>query len=803
MSTLLNNTKSKINCYHCGDICENNDIKSAEKYFCCNGCKSVFNIINKSELCDYYDLSKHPGTKKAAISRSDFYAFLDDKSIEAKLVQFSNEELKQIVFYLPQMHCNSCIWILENIGKIDEGVLESRVNFVRKELLVTYDVTKTTLRNLVEHLDSIGYAPHLNLTNIGSEKATKYDKNQLYKIGVAGFCFANIMMMSLPHYFQFGGSIEPSLQLFFTWASLLLSIPVLVYAAKDFFKAAWSAIKGGYFNVDFPISLALIITFLRSIYEIFIGNGNGYLDSMSGIVFFMLVGRWVQSISYQNISFDRDYKSFFPIAVNVINSGIIKPTEVEKIKVNDVIQIHSNEILPVDSILSKGNAYIDYSFVNGESNYKQVNKGDIIYAGGRQMNGLIELVVCKEVSQSYLTSLWNNPIFHEDKRLENQTDVLSKYFTLVVLVIGSLAGMYWYGRGELQTMWNAITTVLIVACPCALLLASNYTNGSILNVFAQNKFYLRSANVIEKLWYIDHIVFDKTGTLTENKNAVVKYFGNPLEENVMINLADIFSQSSHPASRLIAKYLNIKTKHFIKDFVETPGKGIEAWVDDLYYKVGSSNFVNSGSQSSTEGTEVYIKIEQEIIGKFVIFHEYREGIVDLIKDVKNEYGISVLSGDTSLDKTQVKKIINADCVILFNQSPLEKMEYIKKLQEENHLKVMMVGDGLNDSGALKMANVGISVANESNCFTPSCDVIIEGNNLVKLAALLRFAKTGRKIVLFIFAYSVLYNVVGLYYAVQGLLMPVIAAILMPLSSISIVILSYFLVQIMSKQLTKI
>ena len=220
---------------------------------------------------------------------------------------------------------------------------------------------------------------------------------------------------------------------------------------------------------------------------------------MSGIVFFMLIGRWLQSRTYQSISFDRDFRSFFPIAISVVKDGKIIPTEIEHVKTYDVIQIHANEILPVDAILSKGNANIDYSFVNGESDVNQIKIGEIIYAGGKQLGGLIELIVTKEVSQSYLTNLWNNPVFHQDEKIVHSAyDAIGKYFTYFVLAAGLAAGGYWYMHGSIGLMWNAITTVLIVACPCALLLASNYTNGNLLRIFGKNKFYLRSADVLEK-----------------------------------------------------------------------------------------------------------------------------------------------------------------------------------------------------------------------------------------------------------------------------------------------------------------
>ena len=487
-------------CYHCGNEVSDQSNSLGEKLFCCNGCKMVYEILDENNLCNYYELNDKPGIIQNKNIRADKYAFLDDLEIEKKLIQFSNSEHSHVTFYLPQIHCSSCLWLLENIHKVNEGIISSRVNFTKKEVFIVFDSKNTSLRKVVETLDNIGYEPYLSLNEISSESKLKTDKTRWYKIGVAGFCFGNIMMMSLADYLVTSNLIEPKIALFFKVLSVILSLPVLFYSATEFFVSAWYGIKHKYLNIDFPVALALVITFVRSIYEIVSNSGNGYLDSLSGIVFFMLIGRWLQSRTYQTISFDRDYKSFFPIALNVVKNQRITPTEISKVKERDIIQIHSNEIIPVDAILSKGHASIDYSFVTGESLPVPVNIGEMIYAGGKQLDGIIELVVVKEVSQSYLTNLWNNPIFTKKDPIKiNSYDIIGKYFTYVVIAIGLVSGFYWFLQGSTTLMWNAITTVLIIACPCALLLSKNYTYGNILRVFGLNKFYLRSPEIIESI----------------------------------------------------------------------------------------------------------------------------------------------------------------------------------------------------------------------------------------------------------------------------------------------------------------
>jgi P-type Cu+ transporter len=542
-----------------------------------------------------------------------------------------------------------------------------------------------------------------------------------------------------------------------------------------------------------PIALAIAITFFRSLYELISATGSGYFDSMSGIVFFMLVGRMVQDRTYRSISFDRDFKSFFPIAVNVLREGRFVPIAVEQIKVNDLIQIHANELIPVDAILSKGMAEIDYSFVSGESLPVTKNIGEIVYAGGKQLGANIELLVVKEVSQSYLTNLWNKDVFKKEKESVSVIHNLSKYFTAIVFVIGAIAGGYWYLNGETKLMWNALTTILIVACPCALLLSSTFTNGNILRILSKNKLYLRHPDVIEDLSKIDHIVFDKTGTLTQNKKLKINYKGIALNEDQKIVIATLLLQSIHPLSKAIYEYLGVTGQETILSFKNVVGKGIEGWINDEHVKIGSASFVQnqkSISERNVDGSSVYVKIGDQILGVFTAKSSYRFGFGGMITQLKGKYKLSVLSGDNDAEESHLQQVLGPNAELLFNQRPEEKLEYIKHLKTIQSKNILMVGDGLNDAGALKQSNVGIAITEGVHNFSPASDGILDASQFSKLNRFLAFAKNGQRIILSSFILSIIYNIIGLYFAVQGTLSPLIAAILMPTSSLSIILITY-------------
>ncbi len=522
-------TTTQTVCYHCGDTC-NQLVLADDKPFCCEGCKQVYLLLNETGLCNYYDLDKTPGIKATGKFTGNRFAYLDNEELTAKLLRFRDNSQSHVQFYLPTMHCASCIWLLENLHRINPSILSSKTNFQRKEVFIVFQHNDISLRKVVELLAFVGYEPYISLNDGEKKKEKSINRKHIYKIGVAGFCFSNIMMLSFPEYFSSGNIGLESLKNVFTYLILFLSLPVLFYSASEFFVSGYKGLRQGWLNIDAPIALAILIAFGRSLYEIFTATGPGYLDSMSGIVFFMLVGRWFQNRTYDAFSFDRDYKSYFPLGVTVINNGLENNVPLAGLKKGDLIRVRNEEMIPADGLLVNGSGSIDYSFVSGETRPVAKKKGELIYAGGKQMGPAIDMEVVTPVSQSYITRLWNNDIFQVNKHREQSfIHPWSRYFTYALFSIAACSAIYW-AVNDPAKVWPAVTAVLIVACPCSLLLSATFTYGNMLGILGKNKLYLKNANVIESLGKIDTIVFDKTGTLTHHQTSQVSFEGKELTE---------------------------------------------------------------------------------------------------------------------------------------------------------------------------------------------------------------------------------------------------------------------------------
>ena len=777
---------SQARCAHCGEPCIPNNEQTP--VFCCEGCQTVYQILENNNLCAYYS-SADLALKSLKNKENQHFEYLDDVDLQNQILFFRSPNVSRVRLDLPTIHCAACIWLLENLPRLHEGILNSTVHFIEKEIHISFKESEISLRQLAELLGKIGYPPLIRLDKAQKKQSSRHSNDLIYQIGVAGFAFGNSMLFSFPEYLGLSRDSDPTIVLVLGYLNLSLGIPVLFYSAREYFISAWKGLKIRDYNLDIPIVVGATTLFVRSAYEIISQTGSGYMDSLAGFLFFLLAGKWFQERTYKQIAFDRDYQSYFPIATTKITAEGLENISLPKLKKGDEILLKNGDLIPADGLLNCTSTSIDYSFVSGEAALIPVIKGEKVYAGGKWNGQEGSVLLIESVSQSYLTQLWNDPAFQkEGNNVRVQlTGQISKYFTFTLFTIAILTLIYWYTIDKSIAL-NAFTAVLIVACPCAVALSVPFTYGNVLRILGKKHFFIKNVAAVEAISNIDTFVFDKTGTITSSQIQQSKYVGKKLsvyERNLILNLS---SSSTHPVSKTIYNFF--KEEDFetlnMTDWEEKTGLGLQAVIDNHQIKIGSSKWIDVTREDQEKGN-VFIEIDGTYMGYLSYQRTWREGAASFMNWAKSKGETYILSGDNDNEKDNLSQYFNIPVEnMYFKQTPTDKLAFIKALQLKGR-KVFMLGDGLNDAGALRQANFGMVISENQNNFTPASDAILAASKLDKLAAYLSYAIKSKKLVYLAYGFALIYNAIGLYFAVQGTLSPVVAAILMPTSSITVVV----------------
>lgn len=775
--------KDHKKCYHCGDECGLHPIVEDQKNFCCDGCVSVFRILNENNLCEFYDYQDSDAVKTRTAFVKGKYLYLDDDKIQRQLLRYRDEDQAVVKFYIPAIHCSACIWLLENLNRIHPDVGNVQVNFPKKEAIIQFKISQLSLKELVELMASIGYEPLISLSS-GQKEKKRGNRSLYYRLGVAGFCFGNIMLLSFPEYLGAELYNEDYLRVF-PYLNLFLALPVLLYSSTIYLRSAWKGLKSKMLNIDVPIAIGIIVLFGRTAYEILTETGAGYADSLAGLIFFLLIGRWFQQRTYESLSFDRDYAAYFPLGVTQLDNGNEKGIALNDIREGMRLLIRNNDLIPADSILVSGHGRIDYSFVTGESDTQSREPGSLLYAGGRQQGAPIEIVVEKRADQSYLTSLWHQrseaPV---EDGIASVAEHVSRRFTIILLSISAVAAAVWLAIDPSRAAF-VVTSILIVACPCALALSVPFAYGTALRVMAAQGAWLRSSIVIEKFRNVRHIIFDKTGTLTVAHNGEPEWNGRELTPEERNALYNTVRSSSHPLSRSIQQAMKNEASAAVTAYNETAGEGIEASINGIHLRVGSASFTSAETPNNT-ATRVFVQINGLVAGYFMFTRPFRSDLSPAINSLQQSgYQMHVVSGDSHRDEQRIRELFGNNVIARYGCGPDEKEQYVEHLQTQGE-RVAMIGDGLNDAAAIRRADLGISVAEDAWHFTPASDVIVRANGLHRLPQHFKFAHSVQTIVKWSYVISLTYNLTGIGFALTGNLTPLVAAVLMPLSSITVV-----------------
>ncbi len=780
-----NATSTSVVCAHCGDPCADTSISLQEKYFCCAGCQSVYEILQTHGLCDYYAMDERAGIPMRSSRFDDsYYAALDEPRVLARFTEHAGEHTVLIRFEVPGMHCASCVWLLDQLHRFDVGILRSDVDFLRKTVRVEIDTEKTKASSVARLLSSLGYEPliHTEGNEVDLDHQRRSVLRGLYmRIGVAGFAAGNVMMISISRYLAGYGGLTATLETLFSILSIALSLPVLLYSASPWYRSAIGALRHRRINLDVPVAIGISVLFVRSVVDIISGAGEGFLDSFAGLVLFLLVGRLFQQKAFDAVSFDRTYRSFFPLSVRVERKGIIEVVPIDNVKIGDVMLVRNGEIVPCDSVLLSPLAYFDYAFVTGESLPVENTEGQIIHAGGKVVGAAATLTATRDVSQSYLASLWERAGGKRPRRSYLElSDRFGARFTYGALAIAAAGFLMWLP--DLPMAINVLTAVLIIACPCALTIAAPVTLGTAMARLGIRGIYVKEPGTLLELTNPSVIAFDKTGTLTEPEHrlvvdsAMTSHRAWPLVQALA-------AHSTHPISRSIA---SMDRTANVTDVVEVTGKGVTGVVNGEQITIGSADlFIEQGLMSvetRSASAAAYVAVDGELLGAVTVEPRLRTGVESLISTLRRIASVRLITGDNDRDRPLFGRLFRSD-EMSFGQGPEDKVSTIERSRSG---RVIMVGDGLNDAAAMATADASIAITDGTSTLVPACDVVMTAGELKNLPLLLKYARNMTLVIKANLIFTVFYNVLGLSLALAGVLTPVITAVLMPVSSLIVI-----------------
>ncbi len=777
-------------CRHCGDPCADDGVRTPAGTFCCAGCESVFALLESHGLTQFYacDTGAGRSQRAAGVHDRDAFAALDDPAVARRFVDADDGTWAHATFSVPSLHCASCLWLLEQLWRFDPGVGRSEADLLRRTVRVAFRPSTTSLRAVAERLASLGYAPVID----GERRAGRMPpaRRDLYlKLGIAGFAVGNMMLFSIPRYAN-GAPLEPAFQRLFDVLNVLFAIPVLVYSASDFFKAAWQSLRLRAITLDVPVAMGLAVLFLRSLWDIATRTGEGFLDSFAGLVFFLLIGRLFQQVAFDRIAFDRTVRSFLPLSVRVVRGDAMVMCAIDDLVSGDVIVVRPQEVVPADATVVGLAGLVDLAFVTGEQVPVSVAAGDVVGAGARVAGEALRLSVLRRVSHSRLAELWNDAVFAQKPShwLTTVSARFGHWFTIGAVTLAALGFWAWWPDARMAA--QVATAVLIIACPCALTLAAPITLGTALGALGDRGVYLKNGAVALDLSRVDAIAFDKTGTLTTAEAAaVVERHG--LDEADWARVRRLAAESIHPVSRAVAGREAVEGA--VSDIHEQPGEGLTGRIGGLPVALGSARLVArvSGAPIPADAGRTWACVGSRV-GWLRLATPERPGVAAAAGALAGQYETWLLSGDHATEATRWRSVFGDR--MRFRQSPEDKLAAVHDRRAAGR-RVLMVGDGLNDAGALAAADVGIAVSDDTACLVPACDAVIAGARLPLLPALLRYARRARRVIVLCFVVSVVYNVLGIGLALAGQLTPLATAILMPVSSLTVVGLSVGLMRV--------
>jgi Cu2+-exporting ATPase len=775
----------------------------AERQFCCSGCRVAFDVIHGAGLEGYYELkSRIEAPEQAAPGRGRSYEEFDEPSFAELYCRRRKDGMATVELYLEGVHCAACVWLVEKVPLVIPGVAECRLDVGRSLARVVWDPERTSLSSIARFLDAIGYPPHPFHGVEARDMELREDRALLIRIAVAGAIAGNVMLLAFALYGGYLHGISPSFKALFRWVSLALTLPAVVWCARVFYRGAWGALRTRTLHMDVPISIGILAAFGWGVVNTIRSSGEVYFDSVTVLIFFLLIGRWVQRRQQRRAARATELLfSLAPSTARVVEEGGVREVPASALTPGMVIELRAGESSPADGIVKNGQSTIDLSLLTGESRPVGVAAGDPVHAGTTSLSGRLLIEVRSAGADTRLGRILRLVEEGAQRRapVVLLADRISGWFVLAVLGLAVVTIVVWLRIDPEQAVENAVA-LLIVSCPCALGLATPLAVSAAIGQAARRGILIKGGDALETLAHPARMILDKTGTLTEGRLAVIRWHG---DETIRRAVAAAEARSNHPAAVALARGVDTADQPAPADVVQHPGRGLTARVGGVELLVGSPAFAverlgplpddiegEIGSAVGEGLTPVVIARDGKIEAAAALGDPLRPGTSAALAAIRDRgWQLEVLSGDHPGTVRAVLRELHLDPTAgRGGATPEDKVDRVRRAAE--HGPVAMVGDGVNDAAALAAATVGIGVHGGAEAAMTAADVYLGTPGLEPLIRLLDGSSRTLGVIRRNLVFSLGYNAVAVTLAMMGLMHPLVAAILMPASSITVVVSSY-------------
>jgi Cu2+-exporting ATPase len=778
-------------CFHCGLHIDpqhyyHTDVLGKRQSFCCPGCCAVADAIVNNGLEDYYHY-RSEFAEKASENEDELLQKIkvfDDDSILQEFVE-SQDDASIIQLTISGINCAACGWLIEKqLAKLN-GIMKVGVNVSARRASVTWNCQQLKLSQILSHIEKIGY--HAKPFQPEQHEVIFRQENKAFlkRLGLAGLMTMQVMMLNIGVFFDLFGHIDPQTKQYFNWISLLLTTPVILYSASEFYTSAIRGLRAHTFNMDVPIVLALGITYISGVFATAQNTGQTYFESLCMLVFLLLVSRYLEhSARYKAAQASANMLEYMPITATLIEGEILSSVLAKSLKLNQLVLVKAGELVPVDGIITQGQGQLDQAMLTGEFDLISKYTGDQVLAGSLNQLGTLTVKVTASLQNSTLNQIskLQTQAMATKPRIASLADRFSQYFVGVVLFIACISYVIWQQIDPSQALW-VVVAILIATCPCALGLATPSALSCAIANLNSKGVLLKRGDALEQITLVDWIGLDKTGTLTEGQFTISQCINSSqLPDSYYLKIAASIEQySSHPIARAFSLYERPFT---VTDFQSEMGKGVSGNIEGILYKLGAATFMNIQIPKSMSACNVFLQSDNELICGFLLTDKLRPQGTALINYLK-PYSVNLISGDIA----PIVKSVAAELGIdnwLAEQSPKHKLQTIKEAQSKKHV-VLMVGDGINDGPVLAQADVSITLGAGSDLAKSSADIVLLDNELSKLQTIFSIAARCKTTIKQNIAWAIGYNLLILPLAVMGLLSPWMAVLGMSVSSIIVVV----------------